>query len=397
MNIKNLVITFCFCLICLHISAESSVSPDTIHFNLSKDKSQKNLRFSILGGPGYTPDFGFLVGGSALFTFKTHPSDPNLQRSVLPLSFGLTFSKPFGVNVMLKPQMFFKEDKYRLFGTFLYKNTNDNYYGVGYDRNSTIERGENTQYFSSVIQINPVMMFKIKDTHFYAGPTIDFNREKISNPGESVISDPVYIAQGGTNEGLNINSMGAGAIISYDTRDVASNAYYGKYFELKGCYYAKELGSDFSFGTLQFDYRQYLSLPSLGERRVLAWNVISKNAFGDVPFSKYPLIGNPFDLRGYYMGQYRNKSTLVALAEYRHMFNFGNETKAQRFWSRFGFAAWAGAGAMGKNPVNYERILPNFGAGLRVELQPRMNFRLDVGRSPVDKQTLFYFNMTEAF
>ena len=28
--------------------------------------AKRNLHYNILGGPSYTPDFGFLVGGSAL-------------------------------------------------------------------------------------------------------------------------------------------------------------------------------------------------------------------------------------------------------------------------------------------------------------------------------------------
>jgi len=36
--------------------------------------------------------------------------------------------------------------------------------------------------------------------------------------------------------------------------------------------------------------------------------VQSKNAFGDVPISRLPFIGSPFDLRGYYVRQYRDNS-----------------------------------------------------------------------------------------
>lgn len=390
----NKKLGLCMALCCLiTFSAFAKTTPnDTIA------PKQKNLRFSILGGPGYTPDFGFLIGGSALFTFSTHPTDTTLQRSVMPVGFGLTFAKPLGINVMVKPQIFFKEDKMRLFGTYVYKNTNDNYYGVGYKTNKSVERGpEYTQFTASAIQVNPIFMFRIPRSHFFIGPMYDFITEKITNPGKYVINDPLYIKQGGDSTGLKTINSGLGIVTSYDTRDVAANAYHGVYFELKAAYYSKVLGGDYDFGSVTFDYRQYLKLPFLGERRVLAWNIISKNVFGDVPFTRYPLIGSPFDLRGYYMGQYRDKSTLVGLAEYRHMFNFGNETKARRFFNRFGFAAWGGVGLLGPNPIKYEGVLPNFGAGLRIELQPRMNFRLDIGRSPVDKQTLFYFNMTEAF
>ena len=44
-----------------------------------------------------------------------------------------------------------------------------------------------------------------------------------------------------------------------------------------------------------------------------------------------------------------------------------------------------------------EGVLPNAGVGLRIEVQPRMNVRLDFGRNFANDQSLFYFNMTEAF
>ena len=37
--------------------------------------ANRNLHYNILGGPSYTPDFGLLVGGSALMTFRMNPSD----------------------------------------------------------------------------------------------------------------------------------------------------------------------------------------------------------------------------------------------------------------------------------------------------------------------------------
>jgi len=76
-------------------------------------------------------------------------------------------------------------------------------------------------------------------------------------------------------------------------------------------------------------------------------------------------------------------------------------TSSTGFWPRLankiGFVGWAGVGFIGPKIAQVEGVLPNYGAGLRIELQPRMNFRLDVGYSPLEKQTLIYFNMTEAF
>lgn len=47
--------------------------------------AKRNLHYNILGGPSYTPDFGFLVGGSALMTFRrTHVHRVDIQRRAQP-------------------------------------------------------------------------------------------------------------------------------------------------------------------------------------------------------------------------------------------------------------------------------------------------------------------------
>ena len=130
---------------------------------------------------------------------------------------------------------------------------------------------------------------------------------------------------------------------------------------------------------------------------MLAWTVQSTNMFGDVPLMKYALTGTPFDLRGYYMGQFRDKSSHVVLAEWRQMFNTDRSTWVKRMLDHVGYVVWGGAGFMGPTPAKIEGVLPNLGVGLRVEIQPRMNLRLDFGRDMVNRQNLFYLNMTEAF
>jgi hypothetical protein len=49
---------------------------------------------------------------------------------------------------------------------------------------------------------------------------------------------------------------------------------------------------------------------------------------------------------------------------------------------------------MGPTMGKIEGVLPNAGVGLRIEVQPRMNVRLDFGRNFANDQSLFYFNMT---
>ncbi len=71
--------------------------------------ANRNLHYNILGGPSYTPDFGLLIGGSALMTFRMNPSDTTQRRSVVPMAIALMFEG--GSNLMTKPQLFFKGDR----------------------------------------------------------------------------------------------------------------------------------------------------------------------------------------------------------------------------------------------------------------------------------------------
>lgn len=355
--------------------------------------AKRNFHYNILGGPSYTPDFGFLIGGSALMTFKMNPKDSIQKRSVVPMAIAVTFNG--GLNLFTKPQLFFKGDRFRIFGAFSYKNTQENFYGIGYHTNKDYVRSDTTsQYRYSGMQINPWFLFRLGESNFFAGPQIDLNYDDMSKPAKHLIDEVSYKEAGGTASGYKNFSSGIGFLLSYDTRDLPSNAYKGIYLDFRGMMYQKFLGSDNNFYRLELDYRQY---KSLGQRRVLAWTAQSKNVFGDVPLNKYALSGTPFDLRGYYMGQYRDKSSHVVMAEFRQMINTDKSTWVKRLLNHVGYVAWAGCGFMGPTPGKIEGVLPNLGVGLRIEVQPRMNVRLDLGRNMVNKQNLFYFNMTEAF
>lgn len=357
--------------------------------------AQRNFHYNILGGPSYTPDFGFLIGGSALMTFRMNPQDTTMRRSVIPMALAFMFEGG-GLNLMVKPQLFFKDDKFRIFGVLNYKNTRENFYGIGYNTNKNYERSDSTsQYRYSGFQVNPWFLFRMGKSDIFFGPQIDISYDKLSDPAKHLPQQADYAAAGGDENGYKNFSSGIGFLLSYDTRDIPANPYSGTYVDLRGIMYQKWLGSDQNFYRLELDYRQY---KSVGQRKVLAWTLQTKNSFGrHIPLTKYALSGTPFDLRGYYMGQYRDKSSHVALVEYRQMFNTDRSTWLKRITSHLGYVAWGGVGFMGPTPGKIEGVLPNAGLGLRIEVQPRMNVRFDYGRNFVNKQNLFYFNITEAF
>ena len=381
---KKYLLLCIYCLFALMGNAQESL-PDSIRQQIEKElkkkeKAERNFHYNILGGPSYTPDFGVLVGGSALMTFRMNPKDTTMRRSVIPAAIAFMFKG--GLNLVVKPQLFFKNDRFRIFGQFSFKNTQENFYGVGYSTNKNYVRSDTTsQYRYSGIQINPWFLFRLGESNFFAGPQIDITYDHIMDPAKYLVEQPDYKHAGGTANGYENFSSGIGFLLTYDTRDVPM--------------YEKFLGSNSSFYRLELDYRQY---KTVGKRKVLAWTVQSKHSFGhNIPLNKYVLSGTPFDLRGYYMGQYRDKSSHVALAEYRQMFNTDQSNWIKKILNRLGFVAWGGCGFMGPTPGKIEGLLPNAGLGLRIEVQPRMNVRLDLGRDFTNQQNLFYFNMTEAF
>ncbi len=381
------------------ISADS-LEKDSIMTELSADKMRKrakanrNFHYNILGGPSYSPDFGLLVGGSALMTFRTVPKDTSLQRSVVPVALAFMFDG--GINLFSKPQLFFKDDRFRIFGKFSYKNTVENFYGIGYSTNRDYIRSDSTsQYRYSGIQINPWFLIRMGESNFFAGPQIDINYDHFTKPGRLLAEESSYKEAGGNENGYKNFNSGIGFLLTYDSRDVPSNAYEGIYLNLSGVAYNKIFGSEHNFYKFEFDYRQY---KQVGKRKVIAWTAQSKNVIGDnIPLTQYSLAGTPFDLRGYYMGQYRDRSAHLVMAEYRQMFNTDEESWLKRIINHLGFVGWVGCGFIGPSVGKIEGVLPNYGVGLRIEVQPRMNVRLDLGKNTVNDQTLFYFNMTEAF
>ena len=308
---KITLLSLVLCLLCsLNMAAQGSdigSNPEdtTIH-QLSKKElrrrkvAKRNIHYNILGGPSYTPDFGALIGGSALVTFRMNPSDTLQKRSVLPMAVAVMFEG--GLNLMVKPQLFFKNDKFRIFGKFTYKNTLENFYGIGYATNKHYERSDSTsEYRYSGFQINPWFLFRLGKSNFFAGPQIDLSYDKISEPAKYLVDQPDYKRLGGTAHGYSNFSSGVGFLLTYDSRDIPANAYKGIYLDFRGLMYQKFLGGDNNFYRLEVDYRQY---KKVGNRKVIAWTAQTKNVFGDVPMNQYALSGTPFDLRGYYMGHH---------------------------------------------------------------------------------------------
>jgi outer membrane protein assembly factor BamA len=200
-----------------------------------------------------------------------------------------------------------------------------------------------------------------------------------------VAQDDDYARAGG-----KVVSTGVGLTLQLDTRDVPINAWSGVLLSATFSGYGRALGANSEWYALTLDYRQYVQLFRRGS--TLAWQVKYRAALGDVPWSELSQVGTPFDLRAYRCGQYRDRTGLTALVEYRFMLPFPEDS----LWSHLGAAAWVGAGALSSTLLpDFTEPLPSVGVGLRVELLKRVTVRLDVGFGRESRA--FYFNFLEAF
>jgi hypothetical protein len=106
-------------------------------------------------------------------------------------------------------------------------------------------------------------------------------------------------------------------------------------------------------------------------------------------------VGNPFDLRGYRWGRYRDENLLCGIAEYRYMFMRKTPRKDGEMMSRFGYVTWLATGSVANDLSTMKHWLPNVGVGFRYEVQKRMNARVDFGIG--EDSNAFYISFNEAF
>ena len=357
---------------------------------LRKDsiRAHKNVWWSVLGGPSYTPEASFGVGGAVLASFRMNKQDTISQRSFLPA--GLNLSINGTIVVAGAVTFFFNENRFRIYMNYGYRNEPSHYYGKGFEKAETIERGDSTTRFHrSYFQLYPRFVWEVRP-HFYLGGLFDLNYTKVSDVNPVMEKDPYF--QQFKRKYFNV---GIGGLIQYDTRDDVATPTRGMLLGANFKLFGKYLGGAYNYEIIELEYRQFKNI--FRPRSTLAWIAKSQIGLGDVPFTELPTFGSPFDLRGYYMGKYRDKSMAYGIVEYRHMFGSPSKYKSGNFWAKCGFVAWVGTGTIGETPFDWNKWKLNFGAGLRFQMQPGKNFRLDIGKEPGQPGMQVYMNMTEAF
>jgi hypothetical protein len=322
--------------------------------------------FSPLILPAYTPEMEFYLIGGGLLSFKTKRNNDYLTHSLIPITAGI--NKNSGYYVKTDLYSYWLDDKLQFFINGYYQKRTDHYWGIGISNGKTINKSDSTTlYENESYKFNPSLSFKLIK-HLYLGILADYNKTTATQLSDLMLEDQAVLKYG-----TDIKNTGLGIHICFDTRDISTDPEKGIFINIEEMFYSKTLSGDYNYKIFGLDYRQYLPLIRKGS--LIAFQLNSKLGSGEIPWSDLQKLGTQNDLRGYFWGQYRDKSSLILQLEYRHTFSLNNSEEL----SRHGLVFWIGGGTVFPELNQINDLLISTGVGYRFEIQPCKNIRIDIG------------------
>lgn len=184
--------------------------------------------------------------------------------------------------------------------------------------------------------------------------------------------------------GAHLTEWTAGVL--RDTRDNVFAPRAGHWLQLNYTRSADGVWSDYSYGRVRVDARAY---HALSKEHVVATHFVVQGVDGAAPFDQLALVGGSDILRGYARGRFRDRWLMASQGEYRSPIR-----------RRVGAVAFAGLGmsAPALTALSGRVLLPTYGAGLRLQIDPRQRtaLRVDYGRGR-DGAAGLYIGFNQAF
>ncbi len=352
---------------------DTDEADDTSHNSMTPDVRGDELKIKIEKGsfiivpiPISDPTIGTaLVVGSAYFYGQTEK-----QKKTQPASLtagGAMYSDTDSFAAVIAQENYWHEDKWRFLGA------------VGYaDLNLKLLTPDESGSGASVDWL-------LDGGFFYAHLARNITgRWYMGAFARSVVVDQVFATDLSSSDidlAPESKANGLGTFIVFDSRDVPTNAYEGRYFNLKGLFNHPSFGSDKKYQSYSVEYDSY---HEVDDRLVLAWQVAGCYRSGTVPLWDTCKVG----LRGFAATDYLGKSSASGQFEARWRFN-----------ERWGAVGFAGGGYISSSfsEVADHDLIPSYGVGVRfmVLKSKRINIRVDYARS--DDSDAIHLSVGEAF
>jgi outer membrane protein assembly factor BamA len=354
------------------LKADTLVKPDKVdNFNAKAEKLFKIIPVPLYS---YSTEAGHIFGLAKYNLIRLDKRDTISQPS--KIAEVMTFSTEGRINISVSTDLIWHENKYLITGYINYKRQPEYILGIGND--VSIDDVEEVQ-FDRIKFVNNFMISFAK--HLYTGigfDISDYTQIKLDS-ASFIIEDDVPGQEPSTNTGAGLNLM-------YDSRDNRYNAYKGYFARMSLFYFPSFLGNTYEYTKFDIDLRTYIN-PWL--KHVIALQVTTSAAFGEVPFYDLSLLGGEDKMRGYYKGALRDKVLVDGQIEYR-----------MPVWKMLGITTFIGTGrvAPSYDELSLDGFWLSYGLGLRlrVDTKNNTNLRFDWGFGPGGINA-FYINFAEAF
>lgn len=320
----------------------------------------------------YTPETGFAGGVAALYL---HRDSAQLSNRPSNVTGDFIYTEKKQVILEFDGDFYFEAGLYRMLTTTWYKNFPNSFFGIGNNVGSSARES-----YTSRSYLAKIVFYRNIYSQFNLAPLLHYESATTIQRKAGGLLDSGTIP--GSNGGV---VSGGGIVANWDSRDNTFAAYSGGFYQLTAAANGKSLGSDFSYDEIDLDTRNFFEIfPS----HVLAFQTSAKIINGTAPFQDLAGFGGQDFLRGYFDGQYRDKTEVGGQIEYR-----------VPVWWRFGAVAFAGVAQVADKVSlwSFNQFKFAGGAGIRFLLKrdDRVALRFDMGFG--SNSSGVYFTVTEAF
>lgn len=333
--------------------------------------NDKRVRFSFIGGPGYSTETSFRLGVLGQMAYLVKGNDPSTQPSTAALSASVSITGYYRISIT--GDNFFRSGKHRLSYRAEFRSLPTKFWGLSFDASLRNPAGKYTSKRYLVLARYSYALTR----NTYIGAYADYRYLNTIKPDANAIA-----ALGDSR--TSASAAGIGISLSYDSRNFTTNATKGIYASVEAIVrpeFVNNLGSNLWQLSATFDYYQ-----PLWEGGTLAIDLYGEFHSSATPWLLRAELGDDNRMRGYYPGRFNGNNLITAQAELR-----------QRIWQRLGCSVWGGAGTTFSvgDEFKWRKVLPTYGVGLRWELNQHTHIRFDAGFGRESYAFVLAFN--EAF
>lgn len=333
---------------------------------LDPDLGERNVRFNIIGGPGYSANTGWRLAamGNLYYRQSSTSTTPGI------LSIVATASLTGYYNVAIRGTNTLYDSRHRLSYSMGLCSEPTYLWGLDYDTAAGNDAGRYTECdYGAWFKYR----YAITNSLF-----LSVGAEYQNIEARRMDARAQLLTRALNN---HISTLAVGLGLGIDTRRSAENRTRGVYAAVD--FYTRpkfisNVGSNLYTLNITFDFYQ-----PLWRGATLALDLYGEFHNTTTPWLLRAELGGESRMRGYYRGRYNGNNLVATQVELR-----------QHIWEGLGATIWGGAGEVFSKGDNFawRKVLPTYGAGIRWSFNALMAVRLEMAFGRNSRYFILGFN-----